>query len=52
MLDPEGVSLLSSLACSFDGIYIPISDILYESVFLDQALPYYEFLSQGNEVLT
>lgn len=41
---------MSSLACKFDGIYFPLSDVTYESMFLDQAPGFYEYLSQGNEI--
>lgn len=39
---------MSSIACKYDGIYTDINDVIYESVFLDQAAGYYDYLTQGN----
>ena len=39
---------MNSLACKYDGIYTELSDITYESMFVDQAEGYYDYLTQGN----
>lgn len=39
---------MMSLSCKFDGMFIPLTDITYESMFLDQAEGFYEYLLQGN----
>ena len=48
LADKEGVMLLSALACEFDGIFIELPDITCESMFLDYAQGYYDYLVQGN----
>lgn len=48
MVDGRGIALLKNMSCSFDGIFFDLSNIKYESMFLDQARGFYDFLSQGN----
>jgi len=50
MVNDKGKQILKNLSCSFDGIFFELSDVKYESVFLDQARGFYEYLSQGNEL--
>lgn len=50
MVNQKGKDLLKNLSCQFNGIFFEISDVKYESMFLDQARGYYEYLSQGNEI--
>lgn len=37
LVDEEGKSLMSSLACNFDGLFIELPDLTYESLFIDLA---------------
>jgi hypothetical protein len=37
LADREGVAMLSAMSCEFDGIFIELPDITYESMFLDLA---------------
>ena len=50
MVDERGINLLKNLSCNFDGIFFDISNVKYESMFLNQARGFYDFLSQGNEL--
>ena len=36
---------MKSLTCEFDGVFFDLSDVKYESIFLDQARGFYEYLS-------
>lgn len=51
MVENRGKALLKNLSCSFNGIFFELSNIKYESQFLDQARGFYEYLSQGNEMI-
>lgn len=50
LADRESFAMLSTMACEFDGIFIELPDITYESMFLDLAEGFYDYLVQGNEV--
>ena len=45
MVNQKGKDLLKNMSGKFEGIFFELSDIKYESIFLDQARGYYEYLS-------
>jgi hypothetical protein len=42
--------MLKQLTCRFNGIYFDLDDITIESMFLDQARGFYDYLIQNNAI--